>query len=152
VALLLAYLAARQLWTFVTLADVIIDTTRREVRRQNRMTGRVEWRVPFDAVAYVLLSQTPAQAQGQPDLDANMNETVRITQAVWLHVYDGQRFWPLVELEQVEGRSRDWRAVQHAQKTPGRRGLRLLQYDTPAHHAAKVLANTMETDLWLDVR
>ena len=63
-----------------------------------------------------------------------------------------QRFWPLVELEQVEGRSRDWRAVQHAQKTPGRRGLRLLQYDTPAHHAAKVLANTMETDLWLDVR
>ena len=110
--------------------------------------GTAYWRVPFDTAAYVLISQTPAQPQGRPSPD----EPVRTEQAVWIHLYDGRRFWPIVALENVEGRCRDWDNARHALKTSGRRPLVLAHYDTPAHHAAQVMAQALGVDLWLDVR
>jgi hypothetical protein len=77
---------------------------------------------------------------------------MRTAQDVWMHVYDGAAFWLLADLEHVEGVSHDWETVQQAQKKRGRRRLHLSHYDTPAHHAALVLADTLQTDVWLDIR
>jgi hypothetical protein len=147
VAILLSGIALHNLWKLLTVTDVIIDTTGSEVRCQRRFTGRVRWRVPFGAAAYVLVSQTPAQAQDHP----KPFQPVRTVQTVWIHLYDGNRFWPVAELEEVEGRSRNWETVRTEQKRPGRRPLVLAEYDTPAHHAAQLMAQTLHTDVWLDI-
>jgi hypothetical protein len=129
-------------------SDVMIDTARREVRRRSRLLGAVRWRLPFDSTAYVLVSQTPPRPEGHPRAD----EPMATAQEVWLHLYDGHRFWPVVELGRVEGRCQDWDNVRHRLKTPGRRALKLAYFDTPAHHAAQVMAQALNVDVWLDVR
>jgi hypothetical protein len=129
-------------------SDVIIDTTAREVRRRNRLFGGVRWRLPFDALAYVLISQTPVRPQGRK----HPGEPMRTVQDVWIHLYDGSRFWPVVEMERVEGQCHDWETACQTLKTPGRRRLKLTAYDTPAHHAASVMAQALDVDAWLDVR
>lgn len=147
VAVLLIGVALRNVWKLLKVTDVIIDTAGGEVRCQNRFTGRVQWRVPFGAAAYVLVSQTPAQAQGSP----KPLQPVHTVQDVWIHLYDGTRFWPVAELNEVEGQSRHWETVRVEQKQRGRRPLALADYDTPAHHAAKWIAQTLRTDVWLDI-
>ena len=144
----LTVLAGYNFWKLLTVADVIIDHTDLEVRCQNRFSGRVRWRVPFDSVGYLLLTQTPARALGRKNKDAPM----RIGQDIWLHLYDGRRFWLLAELSQVEGTCYEWETVKMIQKQPGRRALLLAHYDTPAHHAAAFLARTLGTELWQDIR
>jgi hypothetical protein len=42
--------------------------------------------------------------------------------------------------------------VRSTLKTPGRRRLILAHFDSPAHHAAQVMAQAMNADVWLDVR
>ncbi len=132
----------------LSVSDVIIDRSARQIRRQNRFMGTTLWRVPFDAAAYILVSQTPPHPEGRE----NSGEPVSTTQDVWIHLYDGRRFLPVVSLERVEGRCRDWSSVRHTLKTPGRRRLILAHFDSPAHHAAQVMAQAMDVDVWLDVR
>jgi len=148
VAVVLAISAVRTFAALLGNTNVIIDTTRREIRSQGRFSTRVKWSLAFDSVDYVLLSQTPPRQQG----GAKDGDAVRIAQEVWLHLYDGDRFWPVVDLGRVEGKSHTWEAIRPLQKKPGRRALRLADYDTPAHHAAHVMARTIETGLWLDIR
>lgn len=135
-------------WRVLTVSDVVIDTQTREVRRRNRFSGRVRWRVPFEAVQYVLLTQTPARLRGRKKPD----RPVPIGCDTWLHLYDGRRFWPVAELVRVEGHSHAWPLVERLQKQRGRRALDLAHYDTPAHHAAVVLADALGAGLWLDIR
>jgi hypothetical protein len=132
----------------LSVSEVIIDRSARQVRRHNRFFGTTLWRIPFDAVAYVLVSQTPPHPESRED----SGKPVATTQDVWIHLYDGQRFVPIVTLERVEGRCHDWSSVRHTFKTPGRRRLVLAYFDTPAHHAAQVMAQAMGVDIWLDVR
>jgi hypothetical protein len=134
--------------SLLSTSDVLIDTRAREVRCQHRFTGIARWRLPFDSIAYVLVSQTPAHAEGRKHADDPMNTV----QDVWVHLYDGSRFWPVVGLERVEGRCHQWDEARAALKTPGRRHLKLAHYDTPAHHAAQVMAQALKVDVWLDVR
>lgn len=131
----------------LTVADVVIDTQRREVRRRNRFNGIVRWRVPFDAVEYVLLTQTPARARGRKQAD----RPVTIWLTAWLHLYDGRRFWTVAELGQVEGKSHAWPLVEQQQKQRGRRALSLAHYDTPAHHAAQFAAGALAAEVWVDI-
>ena len=37
----------------------------------------------------------------------------------WLHVYDGGRFWPIVELARVEGKSHVWLLVERLLRSAG---------------------------------
>jgi hypothetical protein len=148
IALLLFGLAAYNLWRFLTASDVIIDAIRREIRCQSWLAMRARWRVPFEAVDYLLVSQTSAQPQGREDKNAPMPTS----QQVWLHVYDGHTFRELVALGEVEGRSHAWDTVRIRQRKEGRRALILSHYDTPAHHAAQVIAAATDSDVWLDVR
>lgn len=148
VAVILAINVVRTCGALLGLTNIIIDAPRREIRCQGRFSTRVKWSVAFDSVDYVLVSQMPARPLDR----VAKNGMMRITQDVWLHLYDGDQFWPVVELGRVDGRSHDWDAVRLSQKRPGRRALRLAEYDTPAHHAALVMAQTIETGVWLDIR
>jgi hypothetical protein len=148
VALVIALNAVQNLWTLLNATDVLVDIHRREVRSQGRFLPRVRWQMPLDAIQYVLLSQTPSRAQGRKEA----HQPMRTVQEVWLHVYDGRDFREVAALGQVEGQSENWDATRHAQKKKGRRQFWLRDYDTPAHHAARVMAEALNTDLWLDIR
>ncbi|MBN1202928.1 MAG: hypothetical protein JXJ20_13850 [Anaerolineae bacterium] len=148
VSILLIITTVHTFFMLARVGDVIIDVTLREVRRQNRFSPKVQWRLPFDSIAYLVISQTPARAQGRP----KRNQPMRTAQDVWLHMYDGQRFWQIAALGRVEGQCHVWSAVRMAQKQRGRRPLELAHYDTPAHHAAQVTAHAIGTGLWLDIR
>lgn len=148
VAGLLLALAAYNMWTFFVVSDVIVDVVRSEVRRQGRFVPVIRWRVPFSTVAYLVVSQSAPRPQGK----SNPSEPVRITQDVWLHLFDGAQFREIAELGSVEGRSHTWNQTRPLQTKSGRRKLRLAQFDTPAHHAALLMARAIRTDLWLDVR
>jgi hypothetical protein len=147
VAIFLTGIALRHFWRLLTVSDVIVDTTAAQVCRQGRFTGRVRWRVPFGAVRYVVVSQTPARAQDDP----KPFHPARTIQDVWIHLFDGQRFWLVASLEEVEGLSRNWETVRAEQNRRGRRPLVLVEYDTPAHHAAQFMAHTLHCDVWLDI-
>ena len=75
-----------------------------------------------------------------------------ITQHVWLHLYDGDTFRELVALDEVEGRSHAWDTVRSRQRKEGRRALDLARDDTPAHHAAQFIAETIGSTVWLDIQ
>ena len=148
VAVMLVFSSLHTFWRLLTVSDVVLETTAGEVRRRSRFWGHTRWRVPFGAVSYVLVSQAPARPQGRK----RPGEPMRIAQDVWLHIYDGRRFWPVVALERVEGESANWETVRTRQKKQGRRPLSLADYDSPVHHAARVMANAIGTDVWLDIR
>ncbi len=148
VAVMLVVLAFRALWMLLTVTDVLVDMTRREVRSQGRFFGQQHWRVGFDEIAYVLVSQTPIRPEGR----TKPMQPVHTAQDVWLHIYDGGQFWPVVELGRVEGQCRAWEQVRQSHKIKGRRHLTLAFYDTLAHHAARVMADAMQVDVWLDIR
>jgi hypothetical protein len=148
VAGMLAVVTLANVIALLSAADVIIDTRAGEVRRQNRLSGMTRWRVPFSAISYVLISQTPPQGQGRK----HAGDPVTTLQDVWIHLYDGQRFRPVVALEHVEGRCHDWDTARAVIKTPGRRPVKLARYDTPAHHAALVMGRALDTEVWLDIR
>lgn len=148
VALALILAALHTFWQVVSVTDVIVDVARREVRARRRFSGTTRWRVPFDRVAYILLSQTTPRPQGRKGKDGPM----RVMQDIWIHLADGERFWPVVALGQVEGTSAQWDDVRARLKQAGRRRLRLAELDTPAHHAAIHMARALGTPLWWDIR
>ncbi len=158
VGIVLAALAVRKVWQLFTLTDVLVNTTAHEVLCRSRM-GRTRWRVPFDAVQYVLVSQSPAHPEGRTHApkppadqpDDPVTPPMRTAQDVWIHLYDGRAFRQVVALEHVEGYSHSWAAVQSAQKAPGRRPLSAADYDTPAHHAAQLMATALDAEIWLDI-
>jgi hypothetical protein len=148
VAGLLALTALFHLGQLLLATSTVIDTTTYEVQGRRRFTGQVRWRLPFNQVAYVLVSQTPARPQGF----RRGRDHTSIHQEIWLHLSDGTRFYEIAALEHVEGQSRAWDTVRSRQRIPGRRLLRLNEYDTPAHHAAYVMAEMLDTAVWLDIR
>ena len=140
--------ALRAFWQMITTTDVVLDVKKRQVRSRSRFTGSTRWRLPFEQVSYVLLSQTPPRPLGRKGKEGPM----RVAQDVWVHLAGGDRFWQVVDLGRVEGVSRQWEAARAALKQPGRRPIRLADLDSPAHHAALHMARVLETDAWLDVR
>ncbi len=148
VAVLLVVMSLAAFGGLLNTSDLLVDTTMHELRSQRRFDGRVRWRIPFESAQYLLVSQTPARTLG----DAAKDGTQRIALDVWLHLYDGQKFWPLAELRNVEGESHQWDAMRSHAKQRRRRPVLLAEYDTPAHHAARLMATLIETESWLDIR
>lgn len=148
VAVLMTLLALHSGWKLITVTDVVIDTTQREIRCQGRFRAKPLWSVPFGLVEYILVSQTPPHALGRK----NKEQPMRISQDVWLHIYDGRRFWDIAELGRVEGKTHVWDTVRKLRKKNGRQPLRLAFLDTPAHHAARQMSQTIETAVWVDLR
>ncbi|MBN2304278.1 MAG: hypothetical protein JXQ72_07375 [Anaerolineae bacterium] len=148
VAVVLVGQAGLLWWRALSAADVVFDLARGEVCRQGRLLGGARWRVPFNAIEYLLISQSPARPQGRSEA----GDTMRLVQEVWLHIYDGVRFREIVALGSVEGQSAQWDRVRRSHKRKGRRRLWLRQLDTSAHHAARLLADALDTEVWLDIR
>lgn len=129
--------------------SVVINTFKREVYQQGTLLPIIKWRVPFEEIDYLVLSQTPARPQGRPQRDAPMN----IAQDIWLHVArNNDQFYEIVALDNVEGRSHAWATVRNHAQYPLRRRLLLAEYDTPAHHAALHIGERLDVPIYLDVR
>lgn len=148
VAIVLFFMGLSAFGTLLGVSDILIDSTMNEIRCQSRLGGRVQWRVPFESILYVLISQTPAHSQGRKKQDGS----APMIQDVWLHVYDGNKFWQIAELKNVEGISHRWDSVRASQKRHGYRRVDLSDYDTPAHHAVRLMEKVMQTESWLDIK
>lgn len=129
-------------------STVVVDTQRREIYNQGIIFPFVNWRVGFDAVDFIVISQTPAKPQGRPSRDAPMN----IEQDVWIHAASGDDFYEVMTVEEVVGKSYNWDNIRRHDHHAIRRQLFLAEYDTPAHHAATHIAERVGVPLYLDIR
>jgi hypothetical protein len=102
--------------------------------------------VPFSQIEYVLVSQSAPQSHGR----RQKSEPMKISEDVWIHIFDGQAFHLIAELEGVEGRSWVWDMVKQHMQNPVRRPLELPEYDTPAHHAALQIANRIGVPVYVE--
>lgn len=145
VVLLLSLMVA--IWRLLRENATFVDTLNREVYAQGLVLPFVHWRVPFDKIEYVLITQSSPRAQGR----RRRTDPMRIAQEVWLHVFDGNDFYEMVDLETVEGQSWVWDTVRTHSHSQVRRGLQLAHYDTPAHHAAQQIAEMINVPVYLDL-
>jgi hypothetical protein len=134
-------------WQLLNASGVTIDTHHGEIYKRGFVFPFINWRIPFNQIDFVLVTQTPARAQGR----RRRTDAMRIAADVWLHVYDGKQFYLLADLERVEGKSVDWETVRSHTHTMVRRRLHLTQYDTPAHHAALKIAEAVGAPVYLDI-
>ena len=135
VAVVMAITAVRNFTDLLNITNILMDTTRREVRCQGRFSTRVKWSLAFDSVDFVLLSQTAPRPLGKARDDGAM----RTAQDVWLYLYDGDQFWPVVTLGRVDGKSHTWEYPRPAEAT--RPPCCAWPITTPAHHAAHAMSN-----------
>lgn len=147
VGLLLMTAMGRSIWHLLNAQQVWIDGRQRIIYEQGSLLPLVRWRISFDAIEYLLVTQESPRPQGR----RRASDPMRIAQDVWLHAYDGQRFYLLAQMHDVEGRSFDWETVRTHGRTKTRRALQLAEYDTPAHHAAQQIAAIIEVPVYMDL-
>jgi hypothetical protein len=148
IAAILLLSALQNLWNLFTRRRIILDETNREVRSQRSLTGLVDWRVAFDDIEYLLVSQETAHPQGR----RSKKDPMVISQDTWVHIFARQNFYQLVELEKVEGCSWEWELVRRRVPSEERHDLNLREYDTPLHHAVKQLADRLGAQVYIDIR
>lgn len=147
IGLALSVILLLSLWQVLNARQVAVDRFRNEVYERGILVPFVNWRVPFDAVQYLLVSQTAPRPTGR----RQHSDPMHTAQDVWVHVFDGNRFYAIINFEDVEGRSWDWQTVRTHHRTYVRRNLQLAQYDTPAHHAARQIADIIGVPVYLDL-
>jgi hypothetical protein len=136
------------LWQIVSASTVVVDTFNKQVYERGVFLPIIKWRVNFSEIDYVVLSQSPARAQGRPKHTAPMN----IALEAWIHIgVTGGKFYQVADLETVEGRSWVWENVRRHTHHAIRRPVYLAEYDTPAHHAALHIAERLKLPLYLDL-
>ncbi|NDJ85603.1 MAG: hypothetical protein GYB66_06935 [Chloroflexi bacterium] len=135
------------LWQLLSASAVVINTFEREVYSQGLLFPFIYWRVPFDRIQYLLVTQTPPQPQGR----RRRTDPMQITQDFWLHVYDGADFHEIIDLPDVPGQSWTWDKVRTQGHSQVRRSLQLAHYDTPAHHASQQIAHLIGVPVYLDL-
>ena len=143
--ILLIFLLAT-IWDIFTEKSVIIDTFQREVYSQGLILPFVQWRIPFDRIQYVLLTQSPVKAQGR----RKHSDPMQISQEVWLHVFDGTNFHEIADLGSVEGQSWMWDIIRTHHHTHVRRHIQLSHYDTSGHHAGQQIAQLIGVPIYMD--
>ncbi len=134
------------LWRMFNATSVLVDTHKKEVYNKGMVLPFVNWRVPFSQIEYVLVSQTAPQSQGR----RSKTDPMKISMDTWIHVFDGQHFHQIADLEGVEGRSHVWDMVKRHMQNPNRRPLQLAEYDTPAHQAALQIANRIGVPVYVE--
>ena len=148
IALVLVYSMFDNIWQLIMKRQVIVDKLNREVRCERVLSGIVDWRVDFDSIEYLLISQEPARPLGRKSRDAPM----QIAQDSWIHLYAKDNFFLLSEIEDVEGKSWHWETVRRRSSADERMALDLTEYDTPLHHAVMELANSIGIKAYVDIR
>ncbi|PJF44465.1 MAG: hypothetical protein CUN55_03830 [Phototrophicales bacterium] len=146
VGVLLMFSLVRLIWHLLNANQVWIDGQQRIIYEQGTLLRLVRWRLDFDSIQYLLITQEAPRPQGR----RRSTDPMRIVQDVWLHIYDGQRFYLLAQLHDVEGQTFDWDNVRTHGRTKTRRALQLVEYDTPAHHAAQQIADIIKVPVYID--
>jgi hypothetical protein len=126
---------------------VVVDTLDRTIYNKGLVLPFINWRLTFDNLEYLLISQTPPQPQGR----RRRTDPMGIAQEIWIHAFDGKNFFLIADLDTVEGKSWVWDAVRKHSHSHVRRGLQLAQYDTSAHHAALQIAEQIGVPIYLDL-
>lgn len=134
-------------WQILSTSQVVIDTFKQEVYEKSVVLPFINWVVPFSEIDYVVLSQTQARPQGRRQRTDPMN----IAQDVWIHIAQGDKFYEVVDLGNIEGRSLMWDNVRQHHHSAIRRSIELAEYDTPAHHAATHIAERVNVPFYLDI-
>jgi hypothetical protein len=134
------------LWRMFSASTVVVDTFNKEVHNKGLVLPFINWRVPFSQIEYVLVSQSAPQSHGR----RQKSDPMKISEDVWIHIFDGQTFHLIAEIEGVEGRSWVWDMVKQHMQNPVRRPLELPEYDTPAHHAALQIANRIGVPVYVE--
>lgn len=144
----LAYSALENLWSMLTPSRVVFDDLKREIRRERALTGIVEWRIPYESVEFVLVSQEKARSQGR----RSSKEPMLISQDVWVHISAKGDFYLVGELDNVTGKSLEWEAIRDREPSEQRYSLNLDEYDTSVHHAVQHLAEKLSVNAFVDLR
>lgn len=137
----------RTIWSMLSASAVVIDTFDRTIYNKGLVLPFINWRISFDNLEYLLISQSPPQPQGR----RKRTDPMGIAQEVWIHVFDGEKFFLIADLDAVEGKSWVWDAVRKHSRSHVRRGVQLAQYDTSAHHAALQIAEQVGVPIYLDL-
>lgn len=148
IAVLLVYNALENTWKLLTPRIVLFDRVEREVRCQRKLTKLVDWRVPFEAIDYVLISQESSEPQGR----RSKADPMRISQDVWVHLRARGEFYQVVHIEKGEGQSWEWELVRRRVPSEERYSLSLREYDTPLHHAVQQSADSLGVRVYVDIR
>jgi hypothetical protein len=136
------------LWQIVTLlraTSVLIDNQQKIVRVM-RGKRRVIVQSPYEGLEYILVSHVLSRRDRG---SGEMNRTVydRILAETWIHLYSPRRgFIPICYAEHTEGR------IRTGQSFDQRRLLNLGEIDTPAHHAAVIMAEMIGIPAYVEER
>jgi hypothetical protein len=147
-AVIMLYNAGENVAKLLLRQRVVVDKHAQEVRSERALTGLVQWRLAFDEIHYILLSQDRAAPQGRRNSDAPMS----ISQEVWVHLYDGETFHLIGHTDAAEGLSWNWETVRERKPSEARYTLDLSEYDTPLHHAVTHIAHTLNVPVYIDLR
>jgi hypothetical protein len=148
VAAVLVFSAIENIWKWMNRQQIVVDELTREVRCERSTTGLVDWRVPFDELDYVLVSQEPAKPQGR----RSSSDPMQIAQDAWVHLYAHGQFYLVSEQNDAAGKSWRWETVRGRTPSSERYPLELTEYDTPLHHAVIKMADRLGIKAYLDIR
>lgn len=148
IAAILAANMVQQGTRLLSYQRIVLDTAAKEIRAERQTTNIIDWRLPFEDVKYLLVSQEMANPQGR----RQRSDPMYIVQPVWVHVYDGASFHELMQAGEMGGKSHTWETVRGREPSEQRYPLRLDEYDTPAHHAALNVAEVLAVPAYVDIR
>jgi hypothetical protein len=136
------------LWQIVTLlraTSVLIDNQQKIVRVM-RGKRRVIVQSPYEGLEYILVSHVlNRRDRSSGEMDRAAYD--RILAETWIHLYSPRRgFIPICYAEHTEGRIRRGLAFEE------RRMLNLGEIDTPAHHAATIMAEMIGIPAYVEER
>jgi len=135
------------IWQLLTLAratSVLIDNRQRLVRV---MRGKRQTVVqsPYEGIEYLLISHILSRREAGSSTDPIAYD--RIWPEVWIHLYSPRRgFINVCYTSHTEGRMRSGLSLDE------RRPLNLAEIDTPAHHAAHLIAEMIGVPAFVEAR
>lgn len=144
IAVLMLIVAVVEGVTLLTAVSVVIDTADRFVRLMQG-TGRINFQIPYEGIEYVLASHILSRHEIAGETGGFTYE--HVWPDVWLHLFSPRRGFILVgDMTPTEGRT--LAGVSFAERHP----LNLAEIDTPAHHAALIIAQTIGVPVYVEAR
>jgi hypothetical protein len=138
--------AISQIAAFVRAPMTIIDRRVRLVRQVLR-SRRVIMQTPFESLEYVLVSHVITRKSAASDDENAPGMVNQISAETWIHLYSPRKgFIELCYAEGVEGQMRADLKVSERQP------LDLADIDTPAHHAALIMAKEIGIPTYIEER
>src|SRR5262249_1652954 len=146
VSLVMFILTVSQVLALLRAPTTLIDN-RVKIIRQSSKASRTVTQSPFEGVEYVLISHMINRREVTAATVAEQATHDRILAEVWVHLYSPRRgFINLGYIGQIEGRARS------GLKFETRQPLRLSEIETPAHHAATIVAREIGIPIYVEQR